>query len=131
MKAITSFLYSVVVCAALLCALWFLFPVAIKSPIISGCILIFLLITPLGAALRTISEVGMVYPILKIDEGLKHAAIPMAVFAVAIVAAIAIPWVRGIDGWEWKQWVVALMYTFFSFETFFALFNGLRTAKNG
>lgn len=79
-----------------------------------------LLLTPYGAAARFYLELLLFIPHIK----LGCPSLIAIVYAAALVASLFIPWRFGVNGWTWKEWVMALMYTAFSFETFLSLVLG-------
>lgn len=125
MKNIFCVAYALFLSAAILLVLWLLFPVAISSPVIAAIVLLILCLTSLGAGLRSLVETVLLTPIAKLVNGDASQLVASIVFGLAMLAALVIPWLGGIEGWKVWHWITAITYTVFSFETFYAFLLGV------
>lgn len=130
MNKILAFLYGVFLSLVVLFLFWILQPLTVDYPIPSGLILIALLITAAGSTIRVFIEYRLLLPIGLLYEKKRFNLTPIiALFCIGLLIGIIIPWSQGVSGWSWKQWVVSILYTIFSFETFLGFILGLNAVN--
>lgn len=127
-----SVLYALFISVLILACLWLVSPYVIASPKLSLAILVTLLIAPICAGLRSMLELWLIMPIGKMLINERQVpALLLGVFIVSMIAAVAIPWLHGISGWNVWTWLTSLAFAAFNFETFNALFGGCRRMFDG
>ena len=131
MKTLLSTIYAVIVAAVIIFLLYLVAPYVVEYPKIATLILALLMLSSIGAGLRSIIEMGILMPMLKMTKNdTKSFVLCPAVFGLGLLAAIAIPWLNGVSEWGAWQWIASIAFTLFNFETFYAFFGAALRAYN-
>ena len=135
MKTLLSTIYAVIVAAVIIFLLYLVAPYVVEYPKIATLILALLMLSSIGAGLRSIIEMGILMPMLKMTKNdTKSFVLCPIIFGLGLLAAIAIPWLNGVSEWGAWQWIASiaftLLFTLFNFETFYAFFGAALRAYN-
>lgn len=130
MKKVLTIFYTVFVCVTVLALLYFINPYVIEYPKISAVVLVLLMLTSVGAGIRSTAEVVTLIPIAKIVDGEDiPTSFCIIIFAVAMLVAIVIPWLNGVAAFSVWNWISSIGFTLFNFETFYSFICGLASVK--
>lgn len=131
MKTLLSTIYAVIVAAVIIFLLYLVAPYVVEYPKIATLILALLMLSSIGAGLRSIIEMGILMPMLKMTKNdTKSFVLCPIIFGLGLLAAIAIPWLNGVSEWGAWQWIASIAFTLFNFETFYAFFGAALRAYN-
>lgn len=131
MKTLLSTIYAIIVTAVIILLLYLLAPYVVEYPKISTLILALLMLSSIGAGLRSMIEMGVLMPMLKMTKNdAKSFVLCPVVFGIGLLAAIAVPWINGISNWGTWQWIASVAFTLFNFETLYAFFGATLRAYN-
>lgn len=131
MKTLLSTFYAVIVAAVIIFLLYLVAPYVVEYPKIATLILALLMLSSIGAGLRSIIEMGILMPMLKMTKNdTKSFVLCPIIFGLGLLAAIAIPWLNGVSEWGAWQWIASIAFTLFNFETFYAFFGAALRAYN-
>lgn len=131
MKTLLSTIYAVIVAAVIIFLLYIVAPYVVEYPKIATLILALLMLSSIGAGLRSIIEMGILMPMLKMTKNdTKSFVLCPIIFGLGLLAAIAIPWLNGVSEWGAWQWIASIAFTLFNFETFYAFFGAALRAYN-
>lgn len=131
MKTLLSTIYAVIVAAVIIFLLYLVAPYVVEYPKIATLILALLMLSSIGAGLRSIIEMGILMPMLKMTKNdTKSFVLCPTIFGLGLLAAIAIPWLNGVSEWGAWQWIASIAFTLFNFETFYAFFGAALRAYN-
>ena len=131
MKTLLSTFYAVIVAAVIIFLLYLVAPYVVEYPKIATLILALLMLSSIGAGLRSIIEMGILMPMLKMTKNdTKSFVLCPIIFGLGLLAAIAIPWRNGVSEWGAWQWIASIAFTLFNFETFYAFFGAALRAYN-
>ena len=121
MKTLLSTLYALLVSTIVIILLYFVAPYVVEYPKTATCILVVLMLSSIGAGLRSIIEIGLLKPMLVIANGRNKSFVfcPI-VFILGLLAAIIIPWISGVSSWGLWHWIAEIAFMLFNFETFYA-----------
>lgn len=132
MKTILTTIYAIFVSVVIVSLLYFATPYVTEYPKTATAILVILMITSIGTGLRSLIEIGVLMPMLKIaGNDAKCLALCPIVFGVGLLAAVAVPWIYGISGWGVWQWIASIIFTLFNLETFYAFILATIKVFNG
>lgn len=121
MKTLLSTIYAVIVTAVIVLLLYLVTPFVVEYPKIATAILALLMLSSIGTGLRSMIELGVLMPMLKITKNdTKPFVLCPIVFGFGLLAAIIIPWLNGVSDWGTWQWIASIAFTLFNFETFYA-----------
>ena len=131
MKTLLSTIYAVIVAAVIIFLLYLVAPYVVEYPKIATLILALLMLSSIGAGLRSIIEMGILMPMLKMTKNdTKSFVLCPIIFGLGLLAAIAIPWLNGVSEWGAWQWIASIAFTLFNFETFYAFVGATLRAYN-
>lgn len=121
MKTLLLTLYSIVVSIAVLALLYFVNPLVIEYPKTSLAMLALLMLTSFGAGARSMIEIAILNPLIKIANGQTKVFLSCSmVFATGLLISLVIPWLNGVSGFNVWNWLASIGFTLFAFETFYA-----------
>lgn len=127
MKKFLLALYATVISAFIITLMYLVAPYVVENPKISTIILVLLLFSTCGVVMRSMIEIGVLKFMVKIADGKSNSfLICPIVFAVGMLAAIAIPWSNGISDFSTWNWISSITFTLFNFETFYAFIGATR-----
>lgn len=131
MKTLLSTLYALLVSTIVIMLLYFVSPYVVEYPKTAICILVVLMLSSIGAGLRSMIEIGLLKPLLVIANGRNKSFVfcPI-VFILGLLAAIIIPWISGVSSWCVWHWIAAIAFMLFNFETFYAFIGASLRAYN-
>ncbi len=131
MNKVLSTLYAIFVCAIIITLLYLVAPYVVKHPKTATIVLAVALLSSLGAGLRSMIEIGIMRPMIKIANGkTKSLVFCPIVFVAGLLASIAIPWLNGISAWNVWNWIASIGFTLFNFETFYAFIGATLRVYN-
>lgn len=121
MKSIILATYSMSVSAVILVLLYFTSPYVVEFPKVAIVIFALAMLTSIGTGIRSSIEMGILWPMAKIANGIAKPffACPF-IFLIAMLVAVALPWLNGVSEFNVWRWVSSIAFTMFNFETFFA-----------
>lgn len=121
MRRIILAIYAIIVSAAIIALLYVARPYVVEYPKEAIIILEFVMLSSIGARIRTMLEAVFLLPVVKIVNGdIKLYAICSFIFFMAILAAVALPWLNGVSGFDAWCWISSIVFTMFNFETLYA-----------
>lgn len=131
MKSIILAIYAISVSAVILALLYFASPYVVEYPKASIVILALAMITSVGAGARSMLEMGILWPMTKVANGIGKffGACPF-IFLAAMFMAVALPWLNGVSDFNAWRWVSSIAFTLFNFETFYAFVGATRRMYN-
>lgn len=131
MKSIILAIYAISVSAVILALLYFASPYVVEYPKTTIVILALAMVTSVGTGARSMLEMGILWPMAKVANGIGKFfwACPF-IFLVAMLMAVALPWLNGVSEFNAWRWVSSIAYTLFNFETFFAFVGATRRMYN-
>lgn len=110
-----------VVSIAVLALLYYFNPLVIEYPKISLAILLLLMLTSFGTGARSMIEMAILNPLIKITNGQTKVFLSCSiVFAIGLLISLVIPWLNGVSGFNVWNWLASIGFTLFVFETFYA-----------
>lgn len=131
MKTLLSTLYALLVSTIVIMLLYFVSPYVVEYQKTAICILVVLMLSSIGAGLRSMIEIGLLKPLLVIANGRnKSFVFCTIVFIFGLLAAIIIPWISGVSSWCVWHWIAAIAFMLFDFETFYAIIAASLRAYN-
>lgn len=127
MKRLLLAIYAITVSAVIITLLYFVGPYVTEYPKVSTIILALALLTSVGTGVRSMIEMGILWPMAKIANGVDKSfwACPF-IFVVATLIAVSLPWLKGVSGFNAWCWISSISFTLFNFETFYALVGATR-----
>lgn len=132
MKSIILATYAISMSAVILALLYFASPYVVEFPKVTIVILALVMLTSLGTAIRSMLEMGILWPMAKIANGFAKSflACPF-IFLSAMIVAVVLPWLNGVSDFNVWSWVSSITFTMFNFETFYAFVGAtLRIMRN-
>ncbi|WP_289756012.1 hypothetical protein [Muribaculum intestinale] len=131
MKSIILATYAISVSTLILVLLYFASPYVVEFPKVTIVILALAMLTSLGTGVRSMLEMGILWPMAKIVNGIAKSflACPF-IFLTAMLVAVALPWLNGVSGFNVWSWVSSITFTMFNFETFYAFVGATRRMYN-
>ena len=131
MKKILLTIYAIAVSIVIITLLYFVSPVVTEYPKTTTIILALAMLTSIGTGVRSMLEIGILWPMAKITNGISKYffACPL-IFFLAMLVAIVIPWLNGISGFTVWNWISSIAFTAFNFETFYAFVGATRRMYN-
>lgn len=131
MKTLLLTLYSIVVSIVVLALLYYVNPLVIEYPKKSLAILLLLMLTSFGTGARSMIEIAIMYPLIKIANGQTIVSLSCSiVFAIGLLISLVIPWLNGISGFNIWNWLTSIGFTLFAFETFYAFIGASVSIDN-
>lgn len=110
--------------AAILAILYLVSPYVIEYPKATIAILALAMLTSVGAGIRSMLEMGILWPMAKVANGIGRffVACPF-IFLVAMLIAVTLPWLNGVSGFNAWRWFSSIGFTLFNFETFYSFIS--------
>lgn len=121
MKILILASYALCVSFVVLALLYFANPYVVEFPKTSFVILALAMFTSIGTGVRSMLEMGVLLPMIKITKGNNKPflACPF-IFLVAMLIAIVLPWINGVSDFNVWNWISSIAFSLFNFETFYA-----------
>lgn len=131
MKSIILAIYAITVSAVIITLLYFVSPYVTEYPKVTTIVLVLAMLTSVGAGVRSMIEMGILWPMAKIANGICKSfwACPFIFFS-AMLMAVVLPWLNGASGFNAWRWISSIAFTMFNFETFYAFIGATRRMYN-
>lgn len=124
MKRVFLMLYAILVSVVLVSLLLLCNTYILEYPKITIAILGLLMLTSIGCGVRSMIEMAILWPMIKITDGKSNSfKYSTVIFAIFMVLAIVIPWINGVSTFSVWNWISSIAFTMFNFETFYSLFG--------
>ena len=131
MKKFLLAIYAVVISAVIVALMYAIKPYVVEYPKAAMIILLLLLFSSFGAGARSMIEMGILWPMAKIANGIGKSFFTCPfIFLAAMLVATALPWLNGVSGFNAWRWISSIAFTLFNFETFYAFVGATRRMYN-